>query len=350
MIPIYSKDLGKGELHRNEESFKIGEEVLSNNGALLIFPEGLSRMERNLMPLKKGVSRTILYTLQHHPELQIHVMPLGIHFNAHEFRSDLYLIAGDPLHITQFSFPITSTGATLVQITNTIFNVFEKIALYVENQDRCHFLDQVLYMNDNDRVKDYDINSFMVQRKLCVWVDELDEQEFRYKSNTLQEYRKELKMLGLKDRSFSKSSFLIFNLIFLIISAPVCALGATTTWVPYFIGRFIANKTVTRKDFFTSVLISVSAVLYTIWFFTGLYLCLNYTGLIVSTIWLFSPLMGWFSVQWVDTFKSYRADKRFFELERDDVELITKLRWMRTMVMVDQPSEIILSGDSNFSK
>lgn len=346
MIPIYSKELGKGELHRNEESFKIGEEILSAGGALLIFPEGLSRLERNLMPFKKGVSRTILYTLRNHPDLQITVLPLGIHFNAHEFRSDLYLIAGEPLRITQFTFPISNTGSTLVQITETLFDVFEKIALYVEKQERTLFLDHVLYMNDNDRAKEYDINSFMVQRRLCKWVDQLDNKDFVFRYNTLQEYRKQLKNLRLKDRSFSKSSFLVVNYFFLIISAPVCAFGAITSWLPYFLGRFIAIKTVTRKDFFTSVLVSVSAVLYTIWFLTGLYFITKYLGIWGFLFWIVTPFVGWFSIQWVDIYKSYQADKRFSELEENDVEFVNKLRWQRSMILMDEPREVFESDES----
>ncbi|MFZ9660614.1 MAG: 1-acyl-sn-glycerol-3-phosphate acyltransferase [Chitinophagaceae bacterium] len=349
MIPIYSKELGKGEMHRNEESFKRGEEVLSNNGALLIFPEGLSRIERNLMPFKKGVSRTILYTLRNHPDLQITVVPLGIHFNAHEFRSDLYLIAGEPFRITQFTFPITNTGSTLTQITDALFTVFEKVALYVENQKRYQFLDQVLYMNDNDRAKEYDINSFMVQRRICSWVDQLEDQDYSFKKNTLEEYKQELKELGLKDRSFSKSSFLRFNYFFLIASSPVCILGALSTWLPYFIGKFIAKKTVTRKDFYTSVLVSVCAVLYLLWFLFGLYLFLTYTGILGIIFWLLTPYMGWYSIQWVDTYKSYIADKRFSELDKKDVELVTRLRWMRSMVLLNEPKDVFLSDESTIS-
>src|SRR4249920_2865045 len=35
MIPIYSRDKDKGEVHRNADSFNIGEEVLRKGGVLL---------------------------------------------------------------------------------------------------------------------------------------------------------------------------------------------------------------------------------------------------------------------------------------------------------------------------
>ncbi|HSF46228.1 MAG TPA: 1-acyl-sn-glycerol-3-phosphate acyltransferase, partial [Chitinophagaceae bacterium] len=44
MIPIFSADLAKNDLHRNAGSFDKGAEVLRNGGLLLIFPEGLSRL------------------------------------------------------------------------------------------------------------------------------------------------------------------------------------------------------------------------------------------------------------------------------------------------------------------
>jgi 1-acyl-sn-glycerol-3-phosphate acyltransferase len=41
---------------RNEETFAEGEQVLNDRGILLIFPEGISRVERIMLPLKKGTA------------------------------------------------------------------------------------------------------------------------------------------------------------------------------------------------------------------------------------------------------------------------------------------------------
>ncbi|MFN5937153.1 MAG: 1-acyl-sn-glycerol-3-phosphate acyltransferase, partial [Sphingobacteriales bacterium] len=52
MIPVFSADLAKQDLLRNTESFDQGSDILCKGGVLLIFPEGISRLERNLMPFR----------------------------------------------------------------------------------------------------------------------------------------------------------------------------------------------------------------------------------------------------------------------------------------------------------
>ena len=56
MMPLYSPEHGRENMGRNRDSFADGERILRRNGLLLIFPEGFSRLERVIMPLKKGVS------------------------------------------------------------------------------------------------------------------------------------------------------------------------------------------------------------------------------------------------------------------------------------------------------
>jgi 1-acyl-sn-glycerol-3-phosphate acyltransferase len=93
---------GKSEIHRNANSFTIGEEVLRKGGVLLTFPEGYSRVERNILPLKKGVSRIALQALHKGFENPVVIVPIGIHYSRHAFRSNLQRTTGDPVSIAHY--------------------------------------------------------------------------------------------------------------------------------------------------------------------------------------------------------------------------------------------------------
>lgn len=60
MIPVYKADMSPGQMHKNESSFENCFEHLGQNNSLLIFPEGLSKTERRLRPIKTGTARIAL--------------------------------------------------------------------------------------------------------------------------------------------------------------------------------------------------------------------------------------------------------------------------------------------------
>ena len=62
LIPIYRKIDDEENMGKNEDSFIKGYEILENNGAFLIFPEGISMGKRILEKIKKTKNPCILLT------------------------------------------------------------------------------------------------------------------------------------------------------------------------------------------------------------------------------------------------------------------------------------------------
>ena len=55
--PIYRASEFKNDLNKNDESFAISRTILSNNGVIIIHPEGLCVNEKRVRPLRKGIGR-----------------------------------------------------------------------------------------------------------------------------------------------------------------------------------------------------------------------------------------------------------------------------------------------------
>lgn len=81
MIPVYRLSEGKENLALNEEAFRKSKEVLSSNGILLIFIEGICVHKHELQPFKKGAAR-IVTDCSNIPGMK--VLPITIAYNSFE--------------------------------------------------------------------------------------------------------------------------------------------------------------------------------------------------------------------------------------------------------------------------
>lgn len=78
MIPIYRLSEGKENLYLNEYSFKATQNVLQNEGIVLIFIEGVSLLTHQLQPFKKGAARIVM---DYEGDKPLYVLPLGLAYN-----------------------------------------------------------------------------------------------------------------------------------------------------------------------------------------------------------------------------------------------------------------------------
>jgi 1-acyl-sn-glycerol-3-phosphate acyltransferase len=79
MIPVYRISEGKENLPLNTDAFHRCKEILSGNGIVLIFIEGISVNRHELQPFKKGAARIAIENRQL-PGFR--VLPLGISYSS----------------------------------------------------------------------------------------------------------------------------------------------------------------------------------------------------------------------------------------------------------------------------
>jgi 1-acyl-sn-glycerol-3-phosphate acyltransferase len=85
VIPIYRLSEGKQNLPKNYDTFDQCHHVLSKNGIIIIFGEGLSENNWDLRPLKKGGSRIMQQAWTSNDVKNLQVLPVGItyeHFDG----------------------------------------------------------------------------------------------------------------------------------------------------------------------------------------------------------------------------------------------------------------------------
>lgn len=83
ILPVFRKEEGKENLHKNEETFSDCMDILTQNGAVSIFSEGFSENKWELRPLRKGTAR-LAFEAWTNPEIgdKLKVIPVVIHYSS----------------------------------------------------------------------------------------------------------------------------------------------------------------------------------------------------------------------------------------------------------------------------
>lgn len=99
-LPVYGSEAGAGVRDdRNVETLRRSEALLDQGEVVTVFPEGVSRLERGLMPLRFGAARLALaYAAKGRRPLAL--VPVGIHYSDRTAaRCDLTLSVGEPIPV-----------------------------------------------------------------------------------------------------------------------------------------------------------------------------------------------------------------------------------------------------------
>ncbi|MCK5815246.1 MAG: 1-acyl-sn-glycerol-3-phosphate acyltransferase [Flavobacteriaceae bacterium] len=103
MIPIYRLRDGRETLIKNEVVFNKCINLLNEQKALVIFPEGSHSLLRKVRPLKSGFSKILFDTFEKHPKLEIKIIPVGLNYNSiTEYPSSVSIHYGKPIDANKY--------------------------------------------------------------------------------------------------------------------------------------------------------------------------------------------------------------------------------------------------------
>jgi len=327
MVPIFSSDDGRVALSKNKSTFDRGQDILKNDKLLLIFPEGYSRLSKDLAPFKKGTARVALQTaFDFGIEKEFTIETVYINYSFHGFRSNLVIRIGDSLSLTKYKEEYTeSPGHAIANLTRDMFALFEKNVLYVHQAERTLYVESLLRMLFND--VQYKSNDFFISgRKVCQHVSALSAEEFVNLSDQLNAYQLMLKQYKIMEEVISSKKLYPFLRIFiLLITIPFSLIGFGLWHAHFKLTKWISDKTVTRDDFYTSVFSGIWGVVGIIWWLLLCSIGYYFKAELIFILFFFSPLFYYGSLLWREQFKVLLSEYRFYFLFKSKPEVYQAL-------------------------
>ena len=168
-------------------------------------------------------------------------------------------------------------------------------------------------------------------RFVCTHVSSLSVEAFSIAQQDLIDYETKIYYYGILDNEISQPPTGLFGRTFLLmLFSPFALLGFFIWQLIFKLTKWIANKTVTRDDFYTSVFSGVAGLLGLIWW---LILCIvalsmgNSVGFMVVAV---SPIFYYFYLIWMEELRHLKSSYKAQSLVRQQLSLHqTLVLWRR---------------------
>ncbi|MDA8886533.1 lysophospholipid acyltransferase family protein [Bacteroidia bacterium] len=344
MIPVYKSDLSPGQVSQNEIIFEKCHDHLAKNNTIMIFPEGTSKTERRLRPIKTGVARIALGAEEKQDfSLGLTIVPVGLNYsNPHYFKSDVFVNIGEPILVSEYKDVYQKDARDgVVQLTERVKVELEKRIVIIEDERLEKIIKQIeiLYrskLRDESKLEEKATQDFYLSQDIVKAVEYFAQKspevlkEFEHKITYYLKTLKDLKIRDTQVRSSSISLEVIGKIVYFIIGFPVFLFGFITNVIPFKLSEFIAKKILIRDDFVGAIKMAVGMLIFLIMYIIQSTVFGSFTSLFWGIVFCISLYpAGLFTVSYIKTYYKVRGTVKYLKLFMQKSDLVTKLKSTR---------------------
>lgn len=335
MIPIFGREHGMENVTKNHLTFSRGKELLKKGKLLLIFPEGFSRLSKKMEPMRKGAARVALQTAFDQDGIEnLSFQSIALNYSHHGFGADLYIRLGDQMILNQYQSQYTEMPSKAVNaLTNDLSPFFEKNIIHLQDGNKTLIAEEILRFAYNDCINQ-PASFFESARLICDKIDDLSDQAFDQYVQNLNNYKSLLHKFKIVDRSLSKNHIPhVMSLLNLLLTVEIYLFGKIFWYIPGRISKWLADKTVTRIDFYTSVYSGILAFMGLFWWIGFTIFAFQGDMLLLKLFIFTAPLSAYLTMQWQFDFIDLWSDLRWKRMQGNDADVVQNLYQLRKALL-----------------
>jgi 1-acyl-sn-glycerol-3-phosphate acyltransferase len=334
IMPAFRMQDGMENLGKNNKIFEQCVDILNQNKALGIMPEGNQGEQRKLRPLVKGIFR-IAFTAQQkdnlHPNVKI--IPVGIDYgDLEKYGKHIIINIGKPIEVSEYMKSYAENTVTATnEIRERLRSDLNKLSLDLATKEYYECFETVVEVANSTYVKklslpDNTISRFIARQKIAkrlVTLENTGSEKIEKLDFLCKEYSRLSKKLKLRSRIIEQKpdaviTILLKGLILLCI-LPVFIYGLLLNFLPFFIPVFV-RKYIMKTEyegFFSSLQFGLGIITFPIfyllqtllvcylpgtsWWMTLIFFCTQY------------PFGKW-AIKWNGTTKKFIAKLKYRKL------------------------------------
>ncbi len=319
MLPVYRERDKVEDLHDiNNKTFDESNRRLEHHAIMSMFPEGMHRGKKQLLPLKKGVARMAINAYNsglHH----VCVVPVGIDYeNYHNYRTTMLVIVGKPINIESLLLQEPDQARAQNVLLTSIRSGLKKVMIDIEQDDIYEPTMAIEALCRKLSKSNSLLDQFSFFHKMVGIVN--NKQEVRDKLKTCtNSYLQLQKSLKIEEKYFLEKGMSILKILVLTLAA-IPSLLAILIYAPvYFLTEYIVKKIVKDPLFVNSIRICIWT------FVTPVYLLLLGTiaSLIAHSIWFMLPSIfcifgcGIIALHWLPIRREFVQNKLCYTLQKE---------------------------------
>ncbi|GAB1415358.1 hypothetical protein MASR2M117_07640 [Paludibacter sp.] len=156
IMPAYRIRDGYDNLAKNQESFVAADEVLLNNAAMCIMPEGNQELEHRVRPLVKGIFRIALSAQQKLPiGKSVYILPIGLNYgDIIKQGKHLIINIGKPIAVSEYIDEyLQNPASTINNIKERLSKELEQLSLHISSKENYEIFEDIVQIVNEDVVQ-----------------------------------------------------------------------------------------------------------------------------------------------------------------------------------------------------
>jgi glycerol-3-phosphate O-acyltransferase / dihydroxyacetone phosphate acyltransferase len=275
-IPVYRAQDDAGSTDQNQDTFRAVWAALGEGAAVGIFPEGTSHSGPSLVPLKTGAARIALGAARRTGGA-FPILPVGLSFRDKAiFRSAALAVVGDPVEWDDLSAAGPDDRDVVRALTARIDEALREVTINLERWEDAELVHaaEAIYAAELpvDASHDARLERLGEAVEGLARVRREARPEWRRVTREVAGHARILEVLGITPAQLHASArvdvalgWIVRQLVFFGVGAPVAALGIAIYWLPYRLTGVLEQRLVKDQDVRATFKVLVGGVLHILW-------------------------------------------------------------------------------------
>lgn len=332
ILPVFRQRDGIAQLKKNEEVFQKSVDVLKNNNAFCLFPEGQHNPQRFLRPLQKAIPR-IAFQAEEQTDykLDIKIIPTGIYYeNKEKALSVLHIHYGKAIDVLDFVEEYKENqqkamNSLKIKMTEGL----KPLMIDIQDKENYEVYEDILsictpqYISEH-KLKHNQKNKFNTDKLLIDKISDKSEKNENY----LQNIKKEIEDFKLSTKQYNIPIDKLINIdncivktslkAFLLLLLPIFIVGWVINILPHQVPSLIAKKFLKDPQYIGSIKFGVGGVIFPIYYLilfsiSFAFVDCKYAFLILVIL----PLLGLFNVYYKNYLKNLFISIKIILLKKE---------------------------------
>jgi hypothetical protein len=286
-------------------------QLLLNQGALLIFPEGTSETDKGVRNLKTGAARMALEAERlSKNQIKVQIIPIGLNYsNSHQFRSDLFVKVGAPILTANIDAETDNqvhdlTNLIKMGLIETLLHTgskeLNKLTNSIENFYQ-NYLEESLEIKEGDAYRHFEIQKKVIEATAYSLVNQKDKAVKI--SDRIQSYLARIKSEGIYlSDAFNKLAF--EEVVKLIVGFPLYLIGGVLNLFPFMLVKKIFRSIQIKEAFRGSLAMMIGLLIFLFWYLSLVVISTLMSGTSMIGILVFAGgyILGLYAIYWSKLF------------------------------------------------
>ena len=337
-IPVYRRSDDPTAMDRNEDMFRAVHQALAEGSAVGMFPEGLSHSEPALAPLKTGAARIALGAARLIGGA-FPIVPIGLTFRRKQvFRSETLALIGEPVGWDDLAGRAVEDVEAVRELTDRIAEALREVTLNLERWEDADLVEgaEAIFAAEVpvEPGPAARVERLRATTETLARLRREEHGDWAELAEEVERHLRLLRVLGMTPAALKASihphlaaGWVLRNLAFFLLGAPLALLGILVYWLPYRATGIAEARLKAPQDTLATFKTLVGGLIHVGWtILIGLVVWWRWGWIAGVATLLAPPLIGLVTIRVMERWRRAVGELRRFLLRTRRAETIAEMR------------------------